>query len=136
MLHLGGYARGVLYAVRAQHNGHERVRRPTPSGDLGNGKGFSAANMVACGMVCVLIEREMVRARGHVHEHHPIVLDGLVFDRPDRLGRQIAHSTVAYITVLTLHYFSFTLPPPAGCCLECARARVRYTGGACGATSA
>ena len=78
----------MQHAPCAQHNGHERDRRPTPSGDLGNGNVSSAGNyIVPCGMGCLLIEREMVRAVARVDEHDPKIPIGHVKDPVSRLGR-------------------------------------------------
>ena len=78
----------MQHAPFAQHNGHQRVRRPMPSGDLGNGNVSSAGNyIVPCGMGCLLIEREMVRAVARVDEHDPKIPIRHVKDPVSRLGR-------------------------------------------------
>ena len=78
----------MQHAPFAQHNGHQRVQRPTSSGDLGNGNVSSAGNyIVPCGMGCLLIEREMVRAVARVDEHDPKIPIGHVNHPVSRLGR-------------------------------------------------
>mgnify|MGYP001397880876 CR=1 FL=1 len=70
MLHLGGYARGALYAVRAQHNGHERVRRPTPSGGhiflRQSGQHDAASRCVLCTLIAYDFARALPRPTNHV----------------------------------------------------------------------
>ena len=86
--HLGTYATGGRTAVQERYNGHNRTGAPRRLRRGANdGVSSTTTSIAPCGIMYVFIERKMVRARCAVHEHHPIVLDGLVFDRPWRVSR-------------------------------------------------